>query len=113
MLLLSPPPSRLAAPSQYYRRNGRFVIAAELKMIAGPVIRITPNMLMCSDPKMLPVIYHRRADKADHYVTGSFGKTPGVFNIQPHEAHAVARKKIAQPVSIVPLRPTPSPPGRF
>lgn len=56
-------------------------------------------MLLVSDPKMLPEIYHRRADKADHYVTGSFGKTPSVFNIQSYEVHAAARKRIAQPVS--------------
>lgn len=67
-------------------------------MISGPVVRITPTMLIVSDPKMLPAIYHRRADKADHYVTGSFGKVASVFNIQPHETHAAARKRIAQPV---------------
>ncbi|KAI5845680.1 putative cytochrome P450 monooxygenase [Morchella snyderi] len=71
----------------------------------GPVIRITPTMLLVSDPKMLPEIYHRRADKADHYVTGSFGKTPSVFNIQPHEVHAAARKRIAQPYSMTAVKP--------
>jgi hypothetical protein len=65
------------------------------------VVRITPTMLIVSDPKMLPEIYHRRADKADHYVTGSFGKTASVFNVQSHGEHAVARKKIAQPVSVL------------
>ncbi|KAL0636450.1 hypothetical protein Q9L58_004599 [Maublancomyces gigas] len=54
---------------------------------------------------MLPAIYHRRADKADHYVTGSFGKVASVFNIQPHEAHAAARKRIAQPYSMTAVRP--------
>ncbi|KAI5788669.1 cytochrome P450 [Pyronema domesticum] len=71
----------------------------------GPVIRITPTMLMCSDPKMLPVIYHSHADKADHYVTGSFGKTPSVFNIQPHKVHAAARRKIAQPYAFSAIKP--------
>lgn len=66
----------------------------------GPVVRISPSLLIVSDPKMLPAIYHRRADKSDYYVTGSFGKVASVFNIQPHEVHAAARKRIAQPVGL-------------
>lgn len=64
----------------------------------GPVYRCTPSMLVCNDPKQLPVIYHRRADKSNHYSPGGFGKPPGIFNIQTHSEHAVARKLVAQPV---------------
>lgn len=56
-------------------------------------------MLHVSDAKLLPVIYHRKVDKSDQYVTGSFGKDPMIFNIQKHEDHVKARRRIAQPVS--------------
>lgn len=62
-------------------------------------------MLVCNDPKLLPVIYHRRADKTNHYSPGGFGKTPGIFNVQLHAEHAAARKLIAQPVIPAPCYP--------
>lgn len=37
-------------------------------------------MLSVSDATKLPVIYHRFADKSQHYITGSFGKTESIFN---------------------------------
>lgn len=56
---------------------------------------------------MVPIIYHSRAEKSDHYTCGSLGKVASVVNIQPHEAHAIARRKIAQPVCSTPP-PAPS-----
>ncbi|RYP71109.1 hypothetical protein DL771_005043 [Monosporascus sp. 5C6A] len=58
----------------------------------GPVVRITPTMLSVSDATKIPVIYHRFADKSKHYITGSFGKTESIFNMQDHRAHARYRK---------------------
>jgi len=65
----------------------------------GPVIRITPTMLMVSDATKLPDIYSRYADKAKHYITGSFGKTESLFNMQDHKVHAHFRKIAAAPYS--------------
>ena len=65
----------------------------------GPVVRITPTLLLCSDATKLPDIYHRKADKSNFYVMGSFGKTESVFNIQKWQQHAAARKLIASSVS--------------
>ena len=66
---------------------------------SGPVIRITPTMLLVSDATKLPDIYHRQADKSKFYIMGSMGKTESVFNIQDRQQHATARKLVAGPVS--------------
>ncbi|KAF8427288.1 putative cytochrome P450 monooxygenase [Tirmania nivea] len=62
----------------------------------GPVVRIAPNLLLVSDPKMLPVIYQRKADKTDFYITGTLGKgAESVFNTRAHHDHYRLRKKLA------------------
>ncbi|OLN87949.1 Pisatin demethylase 1 [Colletotrichum chlorophyti] len=70
----------------------------------GPVIRITPTMLLVSDAKKLPEIYHRNANKSQHYITGSFGKTESLFNMQDHAVHARFRKIAAAPYSFSNIR---------
>ena len=64
----------------------------------GPVIRITPTMLLVNDATRLPDVYHRQANKSQHYITGSFGKAESVFNMQDWKQHAHHRKMIAGPV---------------
>ncbi|KAL4967586.1 cytochrome P450 [Aspergillus stella-maris] len=65
----------------------------------GPVVRITPTLLLVADPKKLPEIYHRNADKTGHYITGSFGETESLFNMRSHKTHAAFRKHAAGPYS--------------
>ncbi|RYP09901.1 hypothetical protein DL764_001035 [Monosporascus ibericus] len=65
----------------------------------GPVVRITPTMLSVSNATKIPVIYHRFADKSKHYITGSFGKTESIFNVEDHRVHARYRKIAAAPYS--------------
>jgi hypothetical protein len=59
----------------------------------GPVLRITPTLLLVSDAE----VYHRQASKSNHYITGSFGKTESLFNMQDHRVHARWRKVAAGP----------------
>lgn len=70
----------------------------------GPVIRITPTMLLVSDATKLPLIYHRSADKSSHYISGSLGKTESIFNMQPHAMHAKYRKLAAAPYSFTNIK---------
>ncbi|KAI1614672.1 cytochrome P450 [Exophiala viscosa] len=70
----------------------------------GPVLRITPTLLLVSDSSKLPLIYHRQANKTDHYVTGSFGITESVFNMKDHRMHARFRKHIAGPYSFTNIK---------
>jgi cytochrome P450 len=69
----------------------------ELHQKHGPVIRITPTMLLVSDATQLPKIYNRHANKSKHYITGSFGKDESLFNMQDSVMHAKYRK-IAAPL---------------
>ncbi|KAL2110426.1 hypothetical protein VUR80DRAFT_8124 [Thermomyces stellatus] len=71
----------------------------ELHRKYGPVIRITPTMLLVSDATKLPVIYNRNASKSQHYITGSFGKDESLFNMQDAKVHARFRKIAAGPYS--------------
>ena len=64
----------------------------------GPVVRVSPTMLVVSDATLLPTIYNRYVDKSRHYITGSFGKMESVFNMQKHKEHAHHRKIVAGPV---------------
>ena len=66
----------------------------------GPVVRVSPTLLVVSDATFLPIIYNRYADKSNHYITGSFGKMESVFNMQKHKQHAYHRKIIAGPVML-------------
>ncbi|TQN67585.1 Cytochrome P450 monooxygenase gsfF [Colletotrichum shisoi] len=71
----------------------------ELHRKYGPVIRITPTMLLVSDATKLPEVYSRNANKSQHYITGSFGKTESLFNMQDARTHSRFRKIAAAPYS--------------
>ena len=64
----------------------------------GPVVRITPNMLLVNDATKLPIIYSRTADKSKYYLLGVTEKTNSVLQMSDHEVHAYYRKMIAGPV---------------
>ena len=61
-------------------------------------------MLLVSDATKLPDIYHRQANKSKHYITGSFGNSESVFNMQEHRTHAAFRKLIAGPYSFTNIK---------
>jgi hypothetical protein len=63
----------------------------------GPVLRITPTLLLVSDATKLPDVYHRQSNKSNHYITGSFGETESLFNMREHKVHAHFRKIAAGP----------------
>ena len=56
-------------------------------------------MLLVSSADKLPDVYSRNANKSKYYVTGSFGKTESLFNMQDHRVHAHYRKIAAGPYS--------------
>jgi hypothetical protein len=70
----------------------------------GPIVRITPTMLLVNDATKLPVIYSRNATKSQHYIAGSFGKDESVFNMQDAAVHARFRKLIAGPYSFTSVK---------
>ena len=66
----------------------------------GPVVRVTPGMVSISDPKSIPTVYHRRADKSDFYTHGVLGERAPTVQILDHDKHAAKRKLIAPVVSL-------------
>lgn len=65
----------------------------------GPVIRVTPTLLLVKDARKLPEIYHFKANKTPYYLTGSFGETESLFNMREHKTHARMRRLVAGPYS--------------
>lgn len=61
-------------------------------------------MLLVNDVTKLPLLYSRNADKAKHYITGSFGKIESIFNMQDSATHARHRKIAAAPYSFSNVR---------
>lgn len=67
--------------------------------ILGPVIRVTPTMLLVSDSKKLPEMYNRLADKSDYYISPSFGPVENILVTRDHNKHTQLRKVMAGPYS--------------
>ncbi|KAF4632208.1 hypothetical protein G7Y89_g5919 [Cudoniella acicularis] len=65
----------------------------------GPVMRVTPTMLLVSDAALLPSIYHRSAEKSRYYVSGGLGEVETLFNQRSNDIHAYHRRLIAAPYS--------------
>ncbi|CAH0054698.1 unnamed protein product [Clonostachys solani] len=61
----------------------------------GPVVRAAPNLLAVDDPRLLPTIYHRRANKTDVYTTGVLGDLAPPFQTLDWKDHARKRKRVA------------------
>ncbi|KAJ5391839.1 hypothetical protein N7509_007329 [Penicillium cosmopolitanum] len=76
----------------------------ELSKTYGPVVRITPTLLLVSDHSKLPKVYQRNVDKTGHYITGSFGENESLFNMRSHKTHAVFRKHVAGPYSFTNIK---------
>ena len=53
---------------------------------------------MINEPRFLPVIYHRRADKTGFY-NPNFGVV-SLFSSLKHEDHVVAKRRIASSVGL-------------
>lgn len=70
-----------------------------INKLTGSVLRVTPNMLLVSDSRKLPDMYHRTANKSDYYVTPGFGRIENVITTQGHKEHAAIRKVMAGPYS--------------
>ncbi|KAL1845821.1 hypothetical protein Plec18167_009274 [Paecilomyces lecythidis] len=83
----------------YNLRGDEYRVVYDLHKRYGPVVRITPTLIIVSDATKLPEIYDRYADKTAHYITGSFGKTESLFNMRDHKKHAFFRKIAAGPYS--------------
>ncbi|KAI7369170.1 flavonoid 3',5'-hydroxylase [Hortaea werneckii] len=65
----------------------------------GPVIRVTPTMLLVADSKAMPTIFHRRDTKSRFYLQGYVGKSNSILLREPG-AHAAHRRLIGAPYAL-------------
>ncbi|CAK7207011.1 hypothetical protein SEUCBS139899_009819 [Sporothrix eucalyptigena] len=74
-------------------------VETEMKLHAkyGPVVRVTPTMLLVQDSMKLPEMYNRQADKSDYYITPSFGPVENILVARDHKKHTQLRKIMAGP----------------
>lgn len=85
------------------RRPRKIVVISlpltNLRMGKGPLVRYQPNLVMFSDPNLLPNIY-RSLDKTDFY-TYTTGARTG-FTVKKHKEHAEMKRHAAKFVRVIP-----------
>lgn len=62
----------------------------------GPIVRCGPNHLTFNDPDMVPIVYHRKANKTDFHQ--EFSCPAAVFNQKNHVDHAATKRRFGHAV---------------
>lgn len=70
----------------------------------GPIVRVTPTLLLVSDATKLPLIYSRQAAKSPAYGAASTMMTTPIMNIEDAKTHAYHRKVIAGSYSLTSVK---------
>ncbi|KAJ5721031.1 P450 monooxygenase [Penicillium malachiteum] len=65
----------------------------------GPVVRVSPTMLLVTDSTLLPTLYHRRDVKSKLYISEYF-ETPGSILIRDPTKHAGHRRLVGATYSL-------------
>ncbi|KAL4808171.1 putative P450 monooxygenase [Aspergillus unguis] len=65
----------------------------------GPVVRISPTMLLLADSIYIPIIYHRKCTKSRWYMADWFA-TPGSLMIRDTSKHAPHRRLVGATYSL-------------
>ncbi|KAJ2996755.1 hypothetical protein NUW58_g869 [Xylaria curta] len=68
---------------------------AAMNPISSHLWRAAPNLLAVNDPRLLPQIYHRRANKTDVYTAGVLGELAPPFQTLDWREYAQKRKRVA------------------
>ena len=67
----------------------------------GSIVRIGPNQLSFDDPKLIPLVYNREAEKTPFYSTGLAGEVAPLLQIQGHREHAAKLKTLSATVGLI------------
>ena len=74
--------------------------SSRLTSFLGPVVRVSPNLLSISDPRLLPEIYHRHSEKTAFYTPGMAGEEHPLLQIQGHSEHTAKLKVLSPTVGL-------------
>lgn len=69
-----------------------------LSLRYGPIVRKAPNLLLVSDPALLPLLYHRNVEKGSYYspITADEDVTiRSMFHTVDAKAHSKAKRRVA------------------
>ncbi|KAL5413193.1 hypothetical protein PMIN04_009534 [Paraphaeosphaeria minitans] len=75
------------------KQQHRLGVAAHARY--GPVVRVAPNLLAVSDARLLPQIYHRRAEKTDIFTQAILGDLAPPLEVRDWLEHSTRRKRVA------------------
>ena len=94
------PGPRWAAASDFFKlwvlhTKQQHTLGLEAHARYGPVVRAAPNLLAVNDPRMLPEIYHRRANKTDIFTKAILGDLAPPLETKDWREHAQKRKRVA------------------
>jgi hypothetical protein len=67
--------------------------------LTGPIVRISPTMLLVASASDLPTIYHRNANKSPFYISLQLSSATSVFHSLSHTENVYLRKLVAQSYS--------------
>ncbi|KAL6232166.1 hypothetical protein BDW75DRAFT_247361 [Aspergillus navahoensis] len=65
----------------------------------GPIVRVSPTMLLLADSTLIPTVYHRRSTKARWFPQEMF-KRPGIILVRDPFRHAAHRRLVANTYSL-------------
>ncbi|RPA86872.1 cytochrome P450 [Ascobolus immersus RN42] len=77
-------------------------IHMELHKKYGPVVRLSPDALIISDPKYLPIVYHMRVNKPD--MSETQGANESVLGAAHYKEHAKRKRRVAGAYSMTNVR---------
>ena len=57
-------------------------------LLKGPFVRVAPNVVSFNDPTLLPLVYHKHAEKTPFYSTGMAGEEAPLLQTEDDSEHA-------------------------
>ncbi|KAL4816671.1 putative P450 monooxygenase [Aspergillus spinulosporus] len=90
--------TRLWSAWHYFRGTETELLWQAVKKY-GPVVRVSPTMLLIADSTLIPTIYHRRSTKARWFPEELF-KRPGILLVRDPFKHAAHRRLVSNTYSL-------------
>ncbi|KAL4748996.1 hypothetical protein BDW72DRAFT_195244 [Aspergillus terricola var. indicus] len=83
----------------YYFRGTETEVSWQAVKKYGPVVRVSPTMLLLADSTLIPTVYNRRSTKARWFPEELF-RRPGILLVRDPFKHAAHRRLVANTYSL-------------